>query len=77
MTGAIRRLADLFGRRRLLIVTAIIFGVGAIVCAASDVHPWKRCFHAAWYDLGRPRSHSGAGKRHRKNCEQPTKEDSL
>src|SRR6202158_148033 len=29
------RLADLFGRRRLLIVTAIIFGVGAIVCAAA------------------------------------------
>src|ERR1035437_4590425 len=29
------------------------------------------CFHAAWYDLGRPRSHSDAGKRHRKNCEQP------
>jgi sugar porter (SP) family MFS transporter len=29
------RLADLFGRRRLLIATAIIFGVGAIVCAAA------------------------------------------
>lgn len=29
------RLADLFGRRKLLIVTAIIFGVGAIVCAAA------------------------------------------
>src|SRR6202521_5875951 len=29
------RLADLFGRRRLLIVTAIIFGVGAIACAAA------------------------------------------
>src|SRR6202790_1088007 len=29
------RLADPFGRRRLLIVTAIIFGVGAIVCAAA------------------------------------------
>src|SRR5579864_4476155 len=28
------RLADLFGRRKLLIATAIIFGVGAIVCAA-------------------------------------------
>src|ERR1700682_112232 len=29
------RLADLFGRRRLLIVTAIIFGVGAIACATA------------------------------------------
>src|ERR1700686_116441 len=29
------RLADLFGRRRLLIVTAIIFGVGAIACVAA------------------------------------------
>src|SRR6202790_2676579 len=29
------RLADLFGRRRLLIVTAIVFGVGAVVCAAA------------------------------------------
>ena len=29
------RLADLFGRRKLLIVTAIIFGVGGIVCAAA------------------------------------------
>jgi SP family galactose:H+ symporter-like MFS transporter len=29
------RLADLFGRRRLLIVTAIIFGVGGIACAAA------------------------------------------
>jgi MFS transporter, SP family, galactose:H+ symporter len=29
------RLADLFGRRKLLIVTAVIFGVGAIVCAAA------------------------------------------
>src|ERR1700730_16694933 len=29
------RLADLFGRRSLLIATAIIFAVGAIVCAAA------------------------------------------
>ncbi|HSV23441.1 MAG TPA: sugar porter family MFS transporter [Xanthobacteraceae bacterium] len=29
------RLADLFGRRKLLIVTAIIFGVGGIVCAIA------------------------------------------
>jgi MFS family permease len=30
------RLADLFGRRKLLIATAIIFAVGAIICAAAD-----------------------------------------
>ena len=29
------RMADMFGRRRLLIVTAIIFGAGAIICAAA------------------------------------------
>jgi MFS transporter, SP family, galactose:H+ symporter len=29
------RLADLFGRRRLLIATAIIFAVGALLCAAA------------------------------------------
>src|SRR6202521_5771936 len=29
------RLADLFGRRKLLIITAIIFGAGAVVCAAA------------------------------------------
>src|ERR1700738_4733383 len=29
------RLADLFGRRRLLIVTAIIFGLGGLACAAA------------------------------------------
>ena len=29
------RLADLFGRRKLLIVTAIIFGAGGIACAAA------------------------------------------
>jgi SP family galactose:H+ symporter-like MFS transporter len=29
------RLADLFGRRRLLIVTAIIFAIGAVLCAAA------------------------------------------
>src|ERR1700736_4906203 len=29
------RMADLFGRRRLLIVTAIIFGVGGIACAGA------------------------------------------
>ncbi len=29
------RLADIFGRRRLLIVTAIIFAAGAILCAAA------------------------------------------
>jgi SP family galactose:H+ symporter-like MFS transporter len=36
-TGALLggRFADLFGRRRLLIVTAIIFGLGALVCAAA------------------------------------------
>src|ERR1022692_2208034 len=28
-------MADLFGRRRLLIATAIIFGMGAIACAAA------------------------------------------
>lgn len=30
------RLADLFGRRALLIVTAVIFATGAIVCAAAS-----------------------------------------
>ena len=30
------RLADLFGRRRLLITTAIIFAAGAILCAAAE-----------------------------------------
>jgi MFS transporter, SP family, galactose:H+ symporter len=30
------RLADLFGRRRLLIATAIIFAAGGIACAAAD-----------------------------------------
>src|SRR3984893_5315961 len=30
------RLADLFGRRKLLIATAIIFAVGAIVCAVAS-----------------------------------------
>src|SRR5580658_8520515 len=30
------RLADLFGRRKLLIATAIIFAAGAILCAAAD-----------------------------------------
>src|SRR5580704_5691941 len=36
-TGALLggRFADLFGRRRLLIVTAIIFGLGALACAAA------------------------------------------
>ena len=36
-TGALLggRLADLFGRRRLLIVTAIIFGLGGLACAAA------------------------------------------
>ena len=29
------RMADLFGRRRLLIVTAIIFGLGGLACAAA------------------------------------------
>src|SRR5579871_26238 len=29
------RLADLFGRRRLLIATAIIFALGAILCALA------------------------------------------
>ncbi len=33
------RLADVFGRRRLLIATAIIFAAGAIVCAEA-VAPW-------------------------------------
>ena len=30
------RLADLFGRRKLLIATAVIFGVGAIACAVAS-----------------------------------------
>ena len=30
------RLADLYGRRRLLIATAVIFALGAIVCAAAS-----------------------------------------
>src|SRR5579862_9349659 len=36
-TGALLggRLADLFGRRKLLIVTAIIFAAGALACAAA------------------------------------------
>src|SRR5580704_15211298 len=36
-TGALAggRLADLFGRRKLLIVTAIIFAVGAVLCALA------------------------------------------
>ena len=40
-TGALAggRLADLFGRRRLLIATAIVFAAGAIVCALA-VNPW-------------------------------------
>lgn len=29
------RLADLYGRRRLLIATAVIFAIGAIICAAA------------------------------------------
>jgi sugar porter (SP) family MFS transporter len=29
------RLADIYGRRRLLLVTAVIFAVGALVCAAA------------------------------------------
>src|ERR1700719_4209063 len=29
------RLADMFGRRRLLIATALILGAGAILCAAA------------------------------------------
>src|SRR5580704_14642871 len=29
------RMADIFGRRRLLIVTAIIFGLGGLACAAA------------------------------------------
>src|SRR5579862_2318078 len=33
------RLADRFGRRRLLIVTALIFAAGAIVCAAAISAP--------------------------------------
>jgi MFS transporter, SP family, galactose:H+ symporter len=33
LTGG--RFADLFGRKKLLIVTALIFGVGAIFCAAA------------------------------------------
>jgi MFS transporter, SP family, galactose:H+ symporter len=33
LTGG--RLADLFGRRKLLIATAIIFGLGAILCAVA------------------------------------------
>src|SRR5580698_5545842 len=36
-TGALAggRLADIFGRRLLLIVTAIIFAAGAVICAAA------------------------------------------
>src|SRR4051812_39825441 len=36
-TGALTggRFADLFGRRKLLIVTAIIFAAGSILCAAA------------------------------------------
>ena len=36
-TGALAggRLADLFGRRKLLIVTAVIFAAGAILCALA------------------------------------------
>ena len=30
------RLADLYGRRRLLIATAVIFALGAIICAAAS-----------------------------------------
>ncbi|HXU21237.1 MAG TPA: sugar porter family MFS transporter [Verrucomicrobiae bacterium] len=30
------RLADLYGRRRLLIATAVIFAIGAIICAAAS-----------------------------------------
>src|SRR5690242_8981812 len=33
------RLADLFGRRRVLIATALIFGAGALICAAATA-PW-------------------------------------
>jgi sugar porter (SP) family MFS transporter len=29
------RLADIYGRRRLLLITAVIFAVGAVVCAAA------------------------------------------
>src|SRR5271154_6797177 len=29
------RMADLFGRRRLLIATAIIFGIGGLACAVA------------------------------------------
>jgi sugar porter (SP) family MFS transporter len=37
LTGG--RLADLFGRRKLLIATAIIFAAGAILCAAAQSPP--------------------------------------
>ncbi len=30
------RLADLYGRRRLLIATAVIFAIGAVICAAAS-----------------------------------------
>jgi SP family galactose:H+ symporter-like MFS transporter len=33
------RLADIYGRRRLLLVTALIFAVGALVCAAATSAP--------------------------------------
>jgi H+/Cl- antiporter ClcA len=40
------RLADLFGRRKLLIATAVIFAAGAILCAAapSGARPARRDF---------------------------------
>src|ERR1700737_2568730 len=36
------RLADLFGRRKLLITTAIIFAAGAVLCAAAQYPPSPR-----------------------------------
>lgn len=52
-TGALAggRLADLFGRRRLLIATAIVFAAGAVVCALA-VSPWMLVFGRIIVGLG-------------------------
>ena len=64
------RLADLFGRRKLLIVTAIIFAAGAVVCAAATSPAMlarDRC--GGELDWLRVRCRSTSRKSHRRTLE--------